>query len=132
MGVDISLPSIMEPYWRQYPKGPSWVFEGENPTSAEECIQQSRAWYEELAATGGYFRNGYNAGDLMFAMGRSWEEVYNMLDARRRLPIEKARELLALLEATPLTVHYVANYIFRHWSSGKDTHPISRGITEMF
>jgi hypothetical protein len=130
MGVDISLPSIMDLYWKQNPKGPSWVFQ-KIPTTVAEHSQQTQDWYNALAATGGCFRNGYNAGDLMFALGRSWDEVYQMLDTERRLPIEKARELLAILEATPLSVQFVANYIAKHWSSGKNTHPVTGGLSAL-
>jgi hypothetical protein len=59
--------------------------------------------FDILRSSGGYFRNAYNGTDVMEAIGLSWNTVLLMLDADRRLPIERARELITMIEARPLT-----------------------------
>jgi hypothetical protein len=84
------------------------------------------ALYDSFRASGGYFRNGYNAGDVMWAMGLSWSrDVGKMLDANRQLPIDRVQELIAKIEARPLTREVVARHIFEHMSDGCCHHPIS-------
>jgi hypothetical protein len=46
----------------------------------------------------------YNTGDVMMAMGLSWQDtVRPMLDDSRHLPIDQARKLLAMIEERPVT-----------------------------
>lgn len=52
----------------------------------------------------GYFRDSYNDTSLFWLLGLSWWELGDqLLDEEGFLPIDKARELLALLESRPVT-----------------------------
>ncbi len=68
--------------------------------------------FDEMRASGGYFRNGYNSGDVMWAMGLSWPHtVGGMLDSEGYLPVERARKLLAMIEARPLTKERLTQHL---------------------
>jgi len=58
MGADLYLNSVFEPWWA---KNQVRAF------NAPDCDSTS-----EMRASGGYFRNSYNSGDVMWAMGLSW------------------------------------------------------------
>jgi hypothetical protein len=115
MGVDICLQSVWKPFeetWRPQPLPP-----GADPEAfMNRC-------YDEMRASGGYFRNGYNSGDCMWGMGYSWDTVGSMFDEHRYLPIARARELLEMIEARPLTRERVAAHIFEHMMDGVEPHP---------
>src|SRR5713101_2881689 len=82
-----------------------------------------------LHSVGGYFRNTYNAGDIMWAMGLSWPEtVLPLLDDNRDLPIPRARELIELIEARPLTRERVSLHMFENMTSGINEHPTTGPI----
>jgi hypothetical protein len=112
MGADIYLQSIYEPWMAEYEKQPLPALG--RIDSTEDLLAACSNAFDDFRASGGYFRNGYNSGDVMMAMGLSWwGTVLPMLDADGRLPIDRARELLAMIEARPLTrevvaLHYLA------------------------
>jgi len=117
MGVDIYLKSISDPFIKEYVKRPA-------PNAGRDPF----AIYDDYRASGGYFRDGYNSGDVMSAMGLSWSDtVTPMLDAENRLPIERARELLAMIEARPLTRERLARH-FQNMTDGIDQHPVTGHI----
>ncbi len=61
-------------------------------------------FYDEVRENGGYYRSSYGVDDVMWAMGLSWPETVGaMLDGNDFLPVERARELIAMIEARPLT-----------------------------
>ena len=91
MGADIYLNSVWEPFFAEYER------------RTERRRREPSETYEAFRSSGGYFRNAYNSSDIMWAMGLSWRHVQTMLDAEHRLPIERARDLLALIETRPLT-----------------------------
>jgi hypothetical protein len=105
----------------------------ETPTETLGCNKRiATEVYDAMRASGGYFRNGYNAGDVMWAMGLSWfSTVSPMLDTERRLPVARARELLAMIEERPLTRSRVARHIFEHMTDGVEPHPITGPTAEM-
>src|SRR5262249_12584895 len=110
MGVDIYLMSVWE-QWEQ--ANPGWNRWGDEPfATADELKSAVEAVFDKASSSGGYFRNGYNAGDVMWAMGLSWDYVHEMFDAERRLPIDRARELISIIEARPLTRECVAKHFF--------------------
>jgi hypothetical protein len=128
MGVDIYLESVWKPFEEEILKNSS-----SSPSKAvsdmEAFIQRH---YDEMRASGGYFRNGYNAGDIMWAMGLSWNgTVFPMLDEDCCLPITRAIELVEMIEARPLTRDVVAAHLFEHMTDGINTHPVSGAIMEM-
>jgi hypothetical protein len=101
MGVDIYLESIFNPFTEN--------FEGSvadrriQRRMRENPVRGVEMFYEVFRSSGGYFRNAYNCTDVMAAIGLSWGTVYAILDDKHRLPIERARELIAMIEARPLT-----------------------------
>jgi hypothetical protein len=98
MGVDIYLNSIFEPWFEAF-KGS----EAERKVQAEVRESGPDAYFDAYRSSGGYFRNAYNGSDVMAACGSSWDTVYKMCDAEHRLPVDRARELVAMIEARPLT-----------------------------
>lgn len=129
MGVDIELKSVFEPWLTAFEaseRGKAIVETSDNSIRAMEQI------YEAYRSSGGYFRNGYNAGDVMWAMGLSWDgTVGPMLDADKWLPVARARELVALIEARPLTCERVARHVFEHMTDGVEPHPVTGPLVEM-
>jgi hypothetical protein len=116
MGVDITLNSVWKPFWENF----------EDSEDYWRAIKRGPdATFEAFRASGGYFRNGYNSSDVMAAIGLSWEMVREMLDARRRLPVERARELIDRIEARPL----IRKQYARHLKSYGDG-PISKLVDE--
>jgi hypothetical protein len=59
--------------------------------------------YDALRATGGYYREAYNGHGLLAVIGMSWTEILNSLGDPSLLPPCRARDLLAELEARPIT-----------------------------
>jgi hypothetical protein len=114
MGLDIYLKSIHEPFVN------SQAFEdmlkqlkGQAAYTDPRMLVQAR--FELLKKSGGYFRDAYNTGSLLWALGLSCRnDLFPMLDETRHLPIDKAIELVAMIDARPLTKesfgrHYLAN-----------------------
>jgi hypothetical protein len=86
--------------------------------------------------SGGYFRNGYNSGDIMWAMGLSWHGTVapmldEGLDEGRCLPIPRARELVEMIEARPLTRERVGRHIFENMTGGVESHPFMSPRVQM-
>jgi hypothetical protein len=118
MGADIYLKSIFEPFQAQY-RPPTHEC-GEHPTTFMD------RHYDELRKSGGYFRNGYNSGDVMWAMGLSWQgTVGPMLDENHCLPIARASELIEMIAGRPLTREHVVAHVFG--DMGND-HPLTADI----
>jgi hypothetical protein len=132
MGADIFLQSLYKEFKeKQAPIAP-W------DKDQEDFDDVMRRIVDADRANGGYFRDSYNDGDVMWAMGLSWNgTVSSMLDDDEGvgvgyLPIAKARELVEMIEARPLTRERVAVHIFENMTSGKHEHPLSGPIMEMF
>jgi hypothetical protein len=102
MGADIYLESVWKPWFAEFEaKEKSKEIVG-HITNSDELNRSFSALYDAHRSSGGYFRNAYNGGDVMAAMGLSWDAVGEMLDSEQRLPIERARELLAMILARPI------------------------------
>ena len=126
MGVDIYLNSIWGPWSEGFQRSGRAK---EIMKNAENPVRGAEAMYDVFRSSGGYFRNGYNSGDVMWAMGLSWQDTVSpMLDAEGHLPVEKARELLAMIEERPLTKERLARHYFEHMTNGREEHPV-RGRT---
>jgi hypothetical protein len=128
MGADIYLKSVMEPFYENHEAPPV-----ASATDAENA-------FDWLRSSGGYFRNGYNAGDIMSAMGLSWPDtVIPMLDSvaiadgvtERQLPIERARELLAMIEDRPLTKERLTAHYFENMCNGVEQHPLTGPLMKL-
>jgi hypothetical protein len=62
----------------------------------------------------------------MWAMGLSWPQtVGGMLDSEGYLPVKRARELLAMIEARPLTKERLTQRYFDHITQGVGQHLIT-------
>lgn len=120
MGVDIYLESIWKPFEEKLQREPLPVL-GPDQSPLDLVTDM----YDRYRATGGYFRNGYNAGDVMWASGLSWSMVAEMLDQNQYLPVERARELVKMIEARPLTRDHVVAHIFSVMGNG---HPVTKNI----
>ena len=117
MGADIYLQSVWKPLMS--PSLPPKI----ETADLEAAINLQ---FDHMGSSGGYFRNGYNSGDIMWAMGLSWHDtVGSMLDERGCLPIERARELIAMIEARPLTRERVAAHVFVNKTDGVEPHPFN-------
>jgi hypothetical protein len=114
MGADMYLESVLEPFLETY-SGPRKDL---HPANALAEI------FRALAASGGYFRNGYNCGDIMWAMGLSWSAVGDMLDEQHYLPIDRAKELIAMVEGRPFTEEMVARHYLQNLME-ESGHPVS-------
>jgi hypothetical protein len=131
MGADIYLQSIYKAF-KEKQSAPIAPWD----ESTESIEDFTNRFFDADRASGGYFRNGYNAGDIMWAMGLSWNgTVSSMLDDKEGigmgyLPIAKARELVEMIEARPLTRERVAVHIFQNMTSGKHEHPLSGPIMQ--
>jgi hypothetical protein len=127
MGVDIYLMSVWERWGQAQPSWNRW--DDEPFATVDELQHAATAVFDKARSSGGYFRNGYNAGDVMWAMGLSWrDDVGKMLDADGKLPIGCAKELIRKIEARPLTRERIAQHIFERLSDGCVTY--STGFTE--
>jgi hypothetical protein len=127
MGADLQLSSIFDPWLDAY-----WAKREAQPRDVQEALALAHNTYDDYASSGAYFRNGYNAGDVMWALGLSWHgTVKSMLDESHHLPTDKARELVAMIEARPLTRESVGKHLLAHMTNGKEEHPVMGPIHEM-
>ena len=122
MGVDIYLNSVWEPWWANN-KERLLIAPNTDAISDVSVISVAATlMYDEMRASGAYFRNGYNSSDVMWAMGLSWPHtVGGMVDSEGYLPVERARELLATIEARPLTKERLT----QHYKHKVEQHPIT-------
>jgi hypothetical protein len=135
MGVDIYLNSIWNPWvetHRQDLLNPETSDADNIDDFIHDILRRSNEVFDKARSSGGYFRNGYNAGDVMWAMGLSWRnDVGAMLDSECRLPIDHARDLFAKIEARPLTRERIAQHIFEHITNGVLEHPVTGHIQDL-
>jgi hypothetical protein len=125
MGVDIYLGSVWDPFIEEYDKRPV--------SKTGDAATAVNRLYDDFRASGGYFRNAYNCSDCMWVMGLSWfETVRPMLDKNGCLPVERARELLDLVEERPLTREYLTKHYRDHLLGGADKHPVQQALAPIF
>jgi hypothetical protein len=122
MGADLYLNSVWEPWWASNKERLHNA-----PTAGVSSISAAATEiFDEMRASGAYFRNGYNSGDVMWAMGLSWPHtVGGMLDSEAYLPVERARELLVMIEARPLIQERLTQHYFDHITHGVEQHPVT-------
>jgi hypothetical protein len=135
MGVDIYLNSIWEPFWSAFEGSPTAQRirnEVQSTADVHRILKAMELFNDACCASGGYFRNGYNAGDVMWAMGLSWsEDVGSKLDPEGHLPIDRAREVVATIEARPLTRERVAQHFLENMTDGVERHPVNGPILKL-
>ena len=126
MGVDLYLNSVWEPWCADNMERVLNEPNVETTSDAASNAAAASKMFDEMRASGAYFRNGYNSGDVMWAMGLSWPHtVGGMLDSEGHLPVKRARELLAMIEARPLTKERLTQHYFDHITQGVEQHPIT-------
>jgi hypothetical protein len=126
MGVDLYLNSVWEPWCADNMERVLNEPDVETTSDAASNAAAASKMFDEMRASGAYFRNGYNSGDVMWAMGLSWPHtVGGMLDSEGYLPVKRARELLAMIEARPLTKERLTQHYFDHITQGVEQHPIT-------
>jgi hypothetical protein len=126
MGVDIQLDSIFLPWLDRYEFKPPTI------NGAADAIDYLNGIYRDYESTGAYFRNAYNESDVMWAMGLSWyDDVFPLLDADGKLPIAAARDLLAKIEARPLTRERCSAHIYANMTNGQRTYQGRKSSQQM-
>jgi hypothetical protein len=124
MGADLYLSSVYDPFAEKFWNGPEAKRRvGLDPMSDIERI------FNALESSGGYFRDAYNDFDVMWAMGLSWcDTVSSMLDDDTiHLPIERAKELVALIESRPLTKEVLTRHYLENIAGGSN-HPLQEPV----
>jgi hypothetical protein len=117
MGVDITLNSIWEPFFKNFESSVAERRMKRDIQRAMEAGDMEKAIqlpFDLFRASGGYFRNAFNGSDVMQAIGLSWDTVFEMLDAERRLPVERARKLIDMIEARPLDRRQYACHLMNY------------------
>jgi hypothetical protein len=142
MGADIYLESVsakqrekFEPLFQQaVATRDKWckrtgfnAHAGYNPAhKADAAYKRQKAQYDKLQKhvseaydgmyEAGYFRDSYNSSSLFWMLGLSWWKLgEELLDDERNLPIAKAKEHLALMEAKRAEF----DKLFAAWVSAK-------------
>jgi len=130
MGADLYLESIWNPFFDTLEKrGPSTQ---QKQLVESDPIAAVNSMYDEMRSSGAYFRCAYNEFDIMWAMGVSWGDVVgSKLDEDRTLPVERARELVEIIEAHPLTKAALARHYLKNVTTHGSEHPINGWLTKM-
>jgi hypothetical protein len=132
MGVDIYLRSVHEPFMAKLKLNPDEAYRRARSIASDpdDLVALSNAIFDVLRESGAYFRNGYNDGDVMWAMGLSWRDVGAMLDEDGLLPVAKARELIDVIEAHPLTRERLIEHYF-DLATDQKKHPVTGPIVAL-
>ena len=90
MGVDLYLNSVWEPWWADNMERVLNEPDVETTSDAASNAAAASKMFDEMRASGAYFRNGYNSGDVMWAMGLSWPHSVGCMLDLRGLPARRA------------------------------------------
>jgi hypothetical protein len=137
VGADIWLDRVWKPFEEQHAEticeaAAAEFREGIDNGDIDSIHAYSQNVYDAYIASGGYFRNGYNAGDIMWAMGLSWwGTVTPMLTDDGHLPVPRAKELLKMIEGRALTKERVSRHYLEHFTDGENKHPVTGPISTM-
>jgi hypothetical protein len=119
MGADITLPSISNRARSMYE--PLFNDAGKRRDRAKtegmraEWQAKVEKYLDAMHPEDGYFRDSYNPSSVFQVMDLSWWELGDkLLDESDHLPVDKAKDLLALIEQRPIsyeavTAHYEQN-----------------------
>src|SRR5262245_5711456 len=111
--VDLFLSSVWEPWFETFFTGKADLKlrrdMAYNPPKAIDAIR------EAFRSSGGFYYNGAKTTDVIAATGLSWDSICakcdDDVDGHLQLPIEAARELVATIEARPLTRARYTRYL---------------------
>jgi len=103
--VDLFLSSVWESWFATFFTGKADLKlrreMAYNPPKAMDAIR------EAFRSSGGFYHNGATTADVIAAIGLSWDSIYakcdDDVDGHLQLSVEAARELVATIEARPLT-----------------------------
>jgi hypothetical protein len=85
-------------------------------------------YFDAMHPEDGYFRDSYNASSVFQVMDLSWWELGDkLLDETAHLPVDKAKELLAMIEQRPISYERVTAHYEQH-----DLHESKQSIDEWF
>jgi hypothetical protein len=85
-------------------------------------------YHDAMYPDEGYFRDSYNPSSVFQVMDLSWWELGDkLLDDTYHLPIDKAKELLELIELRPISYERVTAHYEQH-----DLHESKESIDEWF
>jgi hypothetical protein len=130
MGADLYLESIWNPFMDDLQK--RGLSARTRQLAEDDPIAAVNSAYDEFRSSGAYFRCAYNEFDIMWAMGASWGDVVgSKLDEDRTLPVERARELVEIIEARPLTKAVLARHYLKNVTTNGSEHPITGWLTMM-
>jgi hypothetical protein len=110
VGADLYLNSVWDA-WRA--KNQELFRNAPASDATSDDASTNGKMFDEIRASGGYFRNSYNSDDVMWAMGLSWPDTVGvLLDSEGYLAVERTRELLAMIAARPLTKERLTQHYF--------------------
>jgi hypothetical protein len=123
VGADLYLNSVWDA-WRA--KNQELFRNAPASDATSDDASTNGKMFDEIRASGGYFRNSYNSDDVMWAMGLSWPDTVGvLLDSEGYLAVERTRELLAMIAARPLTKERLTQHYFDYIIHGIEQHPIT-------
>jgi hypothetical protein len=124
MSAELYLPSI----WERCERNSDRKLKLEVAALAKAKVSMNDLYTEICAlasANGGYYCNDYNARDVMWAMGLAWPgTIGTMLDVNYYLLIERARELVTMIKARPLTEERLRRHYLEIVTNGVNNHPV--------
>ena len=132
MGADIYLSSIADRARHMYEPLFNDAVKRRNLAKTEglkaEWQHKVEKYHDAMFPEEGYFRDSYNATSVFQVMDLSWWQLGDeMLDETAHLPVDKARELLALIEQRPISYETVT----AHCEQNK-LHESKQSIDEWF
>jgi hypothetical protein len=130
MGADLYLESIWNPFVDDLQK--RGLSARARQLAEDDPVAAVNSAYDEFRSSGAYFRCAYNEFDIMWAMGASWGNVVgSKLDEDGTLPVERARELVEIIEDRPLTKAVLARHYLENVTTHGSEHPINGWLTKM-
>src|SRR5262249_36527009 len=128
MGVDIFIDSVFSPQLDAIKA--RWEGEATTLETPETFIRRTTQIYDDLRATGAYFRCAYNESDPLWAVGLSWRGDVWPLIKEGRLSLEAMRGLVDLIEDRPLTRERFARHYLENMADGAHRHPVTQWLQE--
>jgi hypothetical protein len=116
MGADVYLESVNNVTRAKYE--PLFHAAAQKRDAAKTPAMQEKAqkdvdkYYDAMYNGAGYYRDPYNPSAFLWLIGLSWwRDIGPMLDDHGYLPIAKAQEFLAKVEAEPITLERVIAHL---------------------
>jgi hypothetical protein len=119
LGADISLPSIHDRARNMYQPLFDDAVKRRDLAKTEgmkaEWQHKVEKYHDAMYPEEGYFRDSYNASSVFQVMALSWWELGDkLLDETGHLPVDKAKELLELIEQRSISYEAVTEQYEQH------------------